>query len=133
MRSFRLTITPKRRAAVRFVGQVRRSLQKALADNPEINQAGVARALEVDRSVVTKQLHGERDISLSRVGELAWAMGLEPELVLHRPNAEPGTNRDSSPPAANALNSSGTAGALQVISVRAGEFSCPKQELLNAQ
>ena len=131
MRSFRVSITPRRRAAGRFVGQVRRSLQRALAENPDINQAGIARALEVDRSVITKQLHGERDVSLSRVGELAWALGLEPELVLHKPRIEPGSNQVRALPAADPLNSSGTTRAGQVISVAAGEFT-PKREIVNA-
>jgi hypothetical protein len=144
MRSFRLSITPKRRAAVRFVGQVRRSLQKALADNPEMNQAGIARALEVDRSVITKQLHGERDISLSRVGELAWAMGLLPELVLHKRDAKAGDNHDSVPPAsqnADVLSVFGTVPSQRkVIAMAAGEFiptheiveSSPKRETIDA-
>lgn len=132
MRSFRLSITPKRRAAVRFVGQVRRSLQRALAENPEINQAGIARALEVDRSVITKQLHGERDISLSRIGELAWAMGLKPELLLHKEEVKTGDNHDRTPPASQGtdiLNVSGTVSSpRRVISMVAGEFT-PKHEI----
>lgn len=134
MRSFRLSITPKRRAAVRFVGQVRRSLQKALADNPEINQAGIARALEVDRSVITKQLRGERDISLSRVGELAWAMGVEAQLLLHQKSAKAGDNHDAIPPALrkrDPLSELGSAPSPRhTIAKVAGEF-IPKFEMVN--
>lgn len=126
MRSFRLSITPKRRAAARFVGQVRRSLQKALADNPDINQAGIARALEVDRSVITKQLNGEGNISLSRVGELAWAMGVEPELILRKPASKAGDNHERQVPAATVdpLHASGSRASYRTnFTVVAGAFS----------
>jgi hypothetical protein len=97
-----------------------------------MNQAGIARALEVDRSVITKQLHGERDISLSRVGELAWAMGLKPELILHKEGAKAGDNHDKTPPAsqgADILNASGTAPSPRnVIAMVAGEFT-PRYEI----
>lgn len=82
MSSFRLSVSPKRRAAARFLGQVRQSLQKALAENPEISQSTVARALETDRSVISKQLNGEQNLSLGRVAEIAWALGQEPEFRL---------------------------------------------------
>jgi hypothetical protein len=133
MQSFRLSITPKRRAAARFVGQVRRALQRTLAENQDLNQAGVARALEVDRSVITKQLRGDGNISLSRVGELAWAMGVVPELVFRKPAKEVGDNGPQEVPAMiDALSASGsTSPRASVFSGSAGRF-IEKREIVNA-
>lgn len=80
--SFRLSVSPKRRAAARFVSTVRRSLQRALAQRPAVSRSEIAAALEVHRSVVTRQLNGTADISLSRVAEIAWVLGYEPSFDL---------------------------------------------------
>ncbi|WP_157799408.1 helix-turn-helix domain-containing protein [Qipengyuania seohaensis] len=82
--SFQISVTPKRRAAARFVTDVRRKLLQALADEPAISQSDLARALDVNRSVISKQLAGRDKMSLSRVAELAWALGYEPEFQLSK-------------------------------------------------
>lgn len=78
MPSFRITLTPSKRAAGRFVNSVRRGLQKALAEEQVrhgLTQADVARTIGVNRSVICRELMGQKDITLGRVGELASAMG----------------------------------------------------------
>lgn len=78
MPSFQITLTPNKRAAGRFVNSVRRGLQKALAEAQQSNgltQADIARAIGVNRSVVHRELMGQKDITLGSVAELAWAMG----------------------------------------------------------
>lgn len=82
--SYRIGITPNRRAATRFVGQVVRSIQKAFADTPDVSQAEVARRLGVDRSLINRQLRGSQDMSLGRVAEIAWALGYSLGLVLEK-------------------------------------------------
>jgi hypothetical protein len=92
MPSFQITLSPKRRAATRFIGQVRRQLQRALAEEKATHgatQSGVARKLDVHRSVISRELRGQKDIGLGRVAEFAWALGLEPHLELKRA-AQPG-------------------------------------------
>ena len=79
--SFRITISPKDQAAGRFVSRVRRALQKALAEEAQkrgLTQSGLARAIGVNRSVISRELRGHKDLSLSRVAELAWALGRRP-------------------------------------------------------
>jgi transcriptional regulator with XRE-family HTH domain len=79
--SFRITISPKDQAAGRFVSRVRRELQKALAEESQkrgLTQSDLARAIGVNRSVISRELRGHKDLSLSRVAELAWAMGRRP-------------------------------------------------------
>lgn len=92
MTSFRLSVSPHRRAAARFVNKVHRCLQKAYAQSPEITQTAIANALGVHRSVINRQLRGQKDMSLGRVAELAWAMGYEPEFDLVKPTMPAGCN-----------------------------------------
>lgn len=83
MASLRTLVSPNRRAAARLVAQSRRQIQKALALRPHVKRTEIAQALGVHRSVITKQINGTQDMSLSRVGEIAWALGFEAEMILH--------------------------------------------------
>lgn len=88
MPSFRISVTPSRRAAARNIENVRRALLKALAEENErrgLTQSDVARTIGVHRSVVNRELRGRKDITLGRVGELAYAMGRE--IVFDLPEA----------------------------------------------
>ena len=83
--SFQVSITPSQRAAGRFVARVRRSIQKALAEETQkngITQSDLARAIGVNRSVISREIRGHKDLTLSRVAELAWALGRKPSLEL---------------------------------------------------
>jgi transcriptional regulator with XRE-family HTH domain len=66
------------------VTSVRRALQKALVEEDAhgLTQSAIARAIGVHRSVINRELRGEKDITLSRVAELAYAMGRKPVLEL---------------------------------------------------
>jgi len=81
MPSFQISIEPNRRAAARFVGQVRRALQKAFVEEQQkrgISQSDIARALGVHRSVINRELKGFKDLTLGRVAEIAWVLGRKP-------------------------------------------------------
>lgn len=88
--SYQITLAPNRKAAARFVGKVRRRLQRGLADNPTVTRAQIARELGVHRSVVTRQLQGHADMSLGRAAELAWAMGYRPKFDLEKVGGDGG-------------------------------------------
>lgn len=95
MPSYQIAIDPHRRAAARFVGQVRRSLQKAFVEEQKkrgLSQAEIARLLKIHRSVINRELKGFKDITLGRVGELAWAMGRQPFFSIETPVQSAGTN-----------------------------------------
>lgn len=95
MPSFRTSLTPNKRAAGRFVVSARLALLKALADEngrSGITQTAIARALGVHRSVINRELRGSHNLTLGRVGEFAWALGLEPKLTLEKPVALDGQN-----------------------------------------
>jgi transcriptional regulator with XRE-family HTH domain len=93
--SLQITITPKERAAGRFVSRVRRAIQKALAEERAkngITQSDIARAFGVNRSVVSRELRGHRDISLSRAGEYAWVLNRIPQFGLQERTNAAGSN-----------------------------------------
>ena len=88
MPSFQISITPKERAAGRFVALVRRAIQRALAEESAkrgLTQSDLARAINVNRSVVCREIRGHKDLTLSRVAELAWALGRKPVFELEMP------------------------------------------------
>jgi transcriptional regulator with XRE-family HTH domain len=95
MTSFQISITPSRRAAGRFISEVRRKLQKALTDENAksgLTQSDIARTIDVHRSVINRELRGYKDITLGRLAELAFAMGLKPRFELVSEEEEFGTN-----------------------------------------
>ena len=95
MPSFQITITPKDRAAGRFVSNVRRAIQKALAEEAQksgITQSDIARAIGVNRSVISREVRGHKDLTLSRVAEIAWALGRKASFALPEVQAAPYSN-----------------------------------------
>lgn len=78
MPSFQIALSPTKRAAGRFVLAVRRNLQRAFVEENKrrgLTQSQIARELGVHRSVINRELRGAKDLTLSRVAELAYAMG----------------------------------------------------------
>jgi transcriptional regulator with XRE-family HTH domain len=78
MPSFRITLSPTKRAAGRFVYGVRRKLQKALLEEQKkrgLTQTAIANEIGVHRSVINRELRGAKDLTLGRVAELASALG----------------------------------------------------------
>lgn len=95
MPSFQISITPSRRAATRFISHVRRTIQRALAEEEAVDgikQADIARAIGVNRSVIHREIRGHKDITLGRLAELAWALGREPVFDLAQPEIIKGEN-----------------------------------------
>ena len=95
MPSFRLSITPHKAAGAQFIARVRRELQKALAEertSRNLKQTDIARLLGVNRPVINRQFLGVENLTLGRVGELAYALDRELEFALRRPEVIEGTN-----------------------------------------
>lgn len=86
MTSFQITIAPNRRAAARFINSARRKLLLALGEEQKsgLSQADIARALGIHRSVINRELRGQKDLTLGRVAELAWAMGREATISIEK-------------------------------------------------
>lgn len=113
--SFRISLTPHRRVAARFVEDVRRRLQKAYADAPGIKQTDIANALGVHRSVINRQLRGYKDMTLGRVAELSWCLGYEPAFSLEPLRVDQTCN---TPPAPTFQVKTGTTDARVAIATR---------------
>ncbi len=109
MPSFQISISPPRRAATRFINRVRRSLQKALVEEQQsrgLTQSDIARCIGVHRSVINREMRGQKDLTLGRVAELAWALGREITFELGAP-APLGSNVSPIPPGATHESSTG--------------------------
>jgi hypothetical protein len=95
MPSFQTSTKPSRRAAARFVTGVRRKILKALEEEQQkrgLKQTDIARAIEVHRSVINRELRGKKDLTLGRVAELAWAMKRVPTFDLPELTLNVGSN-----------------------------------------
>ena len=93
--SFELKISPKDRAAGRFIGTVRKALIKAALDEKDrsgITQQAIAQKLNVNRSVVNRLLRGDSNLTLRSVAEIAWALELKPVFELEPHKIISGTN-----------------------------------------
>ncbi|MBR1148369.1 helix-turn-helix transcriptional regulator [Bradyrhizobium sp. AUGA SZCCT0431] len=95
MTSFQITIEPHQRAAGRFIGSVRRGLQKAYAEakkNNGLKQSDIARTIGVHRSVINRELTGLKDMTLGRVAELAHILGRKAVISFPEILSQPGQN-----------------------------------------
>lgn len=95
MTSFQVSISPTKVAAARFIGDVRRGLQRAYAvakNTNGLNQSEIARELGVHRSVVNRELTGLKDMTLGRVAELAHILGRKAVISFPERVAEAGQN-----------------------------------------
>jgi hypothetical protein len=85
MPSYQIALSPTERAAGRFVLAVRRALQKAFVEENKkrgLTQSDIAREIGVHRSVINRELRGEKDITIGRVAQLAHVLGRRPALSL---------------------------------------------------
>jgi transcriptional regulator with XRE-family HTH domain len=101
MTSFQISVSPSRRAAGRYITRVRRALQKALAEERKktgLTQSEIARKIGVHRTVISREIRGQKDITVGRIGELAWAMGRKPVFELPEIILPTGSNLQSSQP-----------------------------------
>lgn len=78
----------------------RRSLQKIFIEEKRkggMTQAAIARLLNTHRSVIHRELAGQKDMTLGRVAELAWALGREAQMIFPKPIIAEGQNARSDP------------------------------------
>jgi hypothetical protein len=69
----------RRRAASRFMGRVQREVQRVVAAEKQtrkLTQQQIADMLETSKSVINREILGG-NLTLRRLGELAWALGYE--------------------------------------------------------
>ena len=85
--SYELKIDPKKRAGSRFIGKVRKELALAVLEEKAltgVNQQKLAVALGVHRSVISRMLKGEANLTLRSLGEMGWALGWDVNFTMTR-------------------------------------------------
>ena len=108
--SFEFDISDKDLAATDFMDRAYKTLlAEALHAREEqgLTQSQVAKLLEVDKSAISRALSGRANLTLRTIGELCWALDIEPSLVVKRLTKERSNNLSvknlsASPFAANA-------------------------------
>ncbi|HEX4157920.1 MAG TPA: helix-turn-helix transcriptional regulator, partial [Rhizomicrobium sp.] len=74
---------------------MRRAIQQALIEEFKsrgLTQAQIARELGVHRSVINKEIRGEGNLTLTRIGELAHVLGRKPMFDLPKKEARANAN-----------------------------------------
>lgn len=81
---FSLEISAKDRATSRFMLRALTALAHAAVDRLQslgMTQQDLADQLGLDKSRISRLLHGAGNPTLRTIGELAWALGLRPQLT----------------------------------------------------
>jgi transcriptional regulator with XRE-family HTH domain len=95
MRSFVFEIGERSRKVSRLIGKLRSDLQKAFViekKSQKLTQQAIATRLNVNRSVINRQLTGTENLTVKSAVELAWAMGWETRIEVFKPELVPGKN-----------------------------------------
>jgi hypothetical protein len=85
MTSSRASPSSRDLSAARFVGDVREELILAFLEEMSergLTKSDLARLLGVNRSVISRVLNGAAPLELRTIGQLAWAMGRDPQFKL---------------------------------------------------
>lgn len=114
MSSLVFDIGERRRAASRFMGRVQREVQRAVAIEKQarkLTQQQIADMLETSKSVINREILGG-NLTLRRLGELAWALGYEIVFEFRKRPTAAGQNHyqriDSPHPDSTTIETEGT-------------------------
>lgn len=77
---------------LRRVGGTIREVYEEQKDRDGLNQAELARLLNVDRASINRQLSGTENLTLRRIAEIGWALGYEPYLFMQDISQSAGNN-----------------------------------------
>lgn len=78
MRTFKRQPDNRRSVYLKLVGEIEGQLRQAYAKRHEQGletQAGLAKKLDVDRSVIHRRLTGRTNMTIQTVADLVWALG----------------------------------------------------------
>ena len=113
--SYKFDIDPKNRVVARFIGEVRSELVRAFVEESAasgLTRDQLAQLLGVHKSLITKRLRGNVNLTLRSIGEMAWALDREPEFTLAQPDE----------PAVSANQALHTEGGVQVEIARTDDI-----------
>src|SRR5688572_13872856 len=101
MSSLVFDIGARGRAVARFMGRVRREVQRAVAwekQSRKLTQQQIADMIGINKSVINREILGG-NLTLRRLAELAWALGYEIVFEFRKIQAAQGQNHLQSVPA----------------------------------
>ena len=93
--SFKLKLDPRSRASGRLIGHVTRLIREAFEDGARrrgLSQAKLAKLLEIDRSIVHRQLKVGGNLTLRSLSDYALALNRKVEIRLEATPERPGAN-----------------------------------------
>lgn len=97
---FKINLPPHKRAAGRFIGQVRRDLIKVVEEAAfkyGKTRASMARNIGCDKAVITRKLSGKSDLTLRSISEIAYEANVRPRIVFEKAHIlEEGSNMTTS-------------------------------------
>jgi transcriptional regulator with XRE-family HTH domain len=95
MPSSDLKIEKRRRTYVRLIGQIHHALNDALREEHErrgLTQTGMAEALDMSKSFVSRKMNGTSNMTLETLADLAFALDRAVSVNLRARTAPAGTN-----------------------------------------
>jgi predicted XRE-type DNA-binding protein len=95
MISYLFDIGERARKVGRFTASVREGLQNAVfieKRRRKLTQQQIATSIGVNRSVINRQIMGTENLTISRVAELAWAIGWDVEVIFRDPLSKQESN-----------------------------------------
>jgi transcriptional regulator with XRE-family HTH domain len=107
MNSFVFDIGNRSRRVSRVLGKLRSDLQNALVAEKKarkLTQQKIAETLNVNRSVINRQLIGKENLTVKSAVELAWAMGWEAKIEVFKPQHSASSNEIAAEPMIYAEN-----------------------------
>ena len=90
-----ITLDARRRTYVRLIGEIQHELNQALAEEHTthgLTKADIAKALNKDKSFVTRKLAGTSNMTLETLADLASAMGRPVRVSIPSRQPPVGTN-----------------------------------------
>lgn len=85
MPSSRTPTSARRALYLRLAGQIEGQLREAYHrrfNSGELNQSSLAAKLDVGRSVISRRLNGQTNMTIETIADMAWALGLEIDVTI---------------------------------------------------
>lgn len=86
--SFKFGMDPRRKSFVRAIGGAHAAIAEAMQEDGGITVTELARRLDVDKSVLSRRLKGQTNMTIKALADIAWALGRRVEISLPKKKAQ---------------------------------------------